>query len=138
MDHVVILNKKFKALQNILAGNKTIESRWLKNRSAPYNKVKPKDILYFKESSKPLTHKARVTKVHYFDLHHTSPQYIIDKYNTKICLQDTNWKNREKRYCVLIEFDSVKKIQPFYIDKTGFGNAAAWLVVKDITKIIIH
>ena len=27
---------------------------------------------------------------------------------------------------------------PFHIDKTGYGNAAAWMVVDDINTIRVH
>ena len=40
-----------------------------------------------------------------------------------------------KNYCVLIWLKNPRIIEPFGINKSGFGSAAAWLCVEDINKI---
>ena len=39
---------------------------------------------------------------------------------------------KKKRYCILVFLKDVEKITPFEIDKTGYGNACAWISVEDI------
>jgi len=35
MDHIAIMNPKLKLIDKTLSGEKKVESRWLKNKSAP-------------------------------------------------------------------------------------------------------
>lgn len=63
MNHVAIMKKSWHLLPEILSGEKTIESRWYKNKSAPWGKVKAGDTVYFKDAGEPVTAKAVVAKV---------------------------------------------------------------------------
>lgn len=40
-----------------------------------------------------------------------------------------------KKYCVLVFLKDAKPVVPFDIDKTGFGNANAWLTVNTVDSI---
>lgn len=42
---------------------------------------------------------------------------------------------RDKNYCLLIYLKEVKKIEPFEIDKRGFGSMSAWLSVESVQAI---
>ncbi|MBI1972386.1 ASCH domain-containing protein, partial [Candidatus Woesearchaeota archaeon] len=44
MDHLAILKKKW--LEKILSGEKTIESRWYKQKITPYQKIAKGDTAY--------------------------------------------------------------------------------------------
>jgi hypothetical protein len=51
VDHVAVMNRRFGDLTaKVVAGEKTIESRWLKNKSTPWLKVFAGDEIYFKTS----------------------------------------------------------------------------------------
>jgi len=39
MDHVAIMNKKWKLIDSIIVGQKTIESRWYKFKRDPWNEI---------------------------------------------------------------------------------------------------
>ena len=39
---------------------------------------------------------------------------------------------KNKKYSILIFLKNAKKIEPFQIDKKGYGNACAWICVEDI------
>jgi hypothetical protein len=40
---------------------------------------------------------------------------------------------KDKKYCILVHLENVRKMwPPFNIDKKGFGNASAWLVIQNI------
>ena len=40
-----------------------------------------------------------------------------------------------KLYAIIIHLKDAEKVEPFEIDKTGYGLQAAWLVVDDLQKI---
>ncbi len=141
MYHVAILNKSWHLLEKIASGEKTVESRWYKFRYPPWNKVKPGDTLWFKNSGEPVKLKARVTKVLQFEnLDEEKIKKIREKYARLLGLSKEQASVigdyfRGKKYCILIFFDDVEQVRPFRIDKRGFGSAAAWLVVDNIEKI---
>ena len=133
MHHVAIMRKDWKLIGKILSGEKTIESRWYKTRRAPWNSIKKGDVVFFKDAGCPVTAKADVEKVLFFDLAHTAGKDIVEKYGKRICLRSksTGWL-AGKRYCILVFLRNPAKVQPFTIDKKGFGNANAWITVDDI------
>ena len=128
MDHVAIMNKKFGDLiAKILSGEKKIESRWSKNKIAPWNRVKRGDRIYFKDSGGPVIAVAEIEKVRQFE------KKDFDKARELFPTTD-EWA-RGKNYCVLMWLKNPRKVKPFKIDKSGFGSAAAWLCVGNIEKI---
>jgi len=138
MDHVAILDKKRKLLDRIISGEKTIESRWYKHRRAPWNAISRGDTIYFKDCGEPVTAKASVKDVLFFDrLDKTKVSMILKKYGKAIGFTNLEYTDYYigRNYCILVFLEDVKGIEPFNIDKTGYGNANAWLTLKDIGKI---
>lgn len=137
MDHIAIMKKSLKLLPKILSGEKTIESRWYMAKFAPWNKIKAGEKIYFKDMGEPVTVKAEVSKVLQFELTPKITKEIIENY-PGIGLTDkikAIEERKNKKYCILIFLENVTAIEPFYINKAGFGNACAWLCVDDINKI---
>ncbi|MFH1064419.1 MAG: ASCH domain-containing protein [Candidatus Woesearchaeota archaeon] len=139
MDHVAILAKKRKLLQKIISGEKTIESRWYKFRKAPYRSIAVGDVVYFKDSGDPVIVKARVADVLFFaELDREIFDSIISEYGSRICIDSSFWNSvKDKKLCTLIFLKDVETIEPFNIDKKGFGMMVAWLSVDSIDKIKI-
>lgn len=138
MEHIAIMKKSWKLIDKIVSGEKTIESRWYVNRRDPWNKVKAGDIVYFKDSGEPITAKAVVDRVLQFDLDPAKTDSILKKYGKGIVVDYSPdlYKNYEgKNYCVLVFLKNPQWVKPFNIDKTGFGNASAWLCVDKVSKI---
>ena len=142
MHHVAIMKKSWGLIPKILNGEKTVESRWFKNKHTPWNKVKIGDTLWFKNTGEPVTASAKVPRILQFEnINETLRQDILKKYGQS----DLGLSNRiseevmdyfrNKNYCILIFFDSVQKAEPFNIDKTGFGAMSAWICTEDICKI---
>lgn len=129
--------------RKILTGEKTIESRWYKNKYKPWGKIKTGDDLYFKDSGSPVTIKTTVGKVLQFDrLTPKKVKELLNKYakagGLGIEKKEINkyfqmFKN--KKYCLIIFLKEPKKIKPFTIDKTGFGAMASWLVVDTLNEL---
>jgi len=142
MEHVAIMRKDWKLLPKILSGDKRIESRWYMAKFAPWNRINSGDIVYFKDAGEPVTVKAEVEKVMQFE-NYTESQLkkILSEYGgvNGICfnspLDDVFAWAKQRKYCILVFLKNPTKIEPFEIDKTGFGNACAWICVDNIDKI---
>lgn len=140
MDHIAILSKKKDLLRRIISGEKTIESRWYTSRKTPFRSIAEGDTVYFKDSGEPVTVKARVSKAMFFDgLDDKRVVEILQKHGDKICIPLSYAPQLSgKKYCTLIFLTDVSMVEPFEIDKTGFGMMAAWITVPDINKIKIY
>ena len=134
-DHLAILKKHW--LEKILAGEKTIESRWYKQKRTPYQKISKGDSIYLKETGKPVTAQATVQEALFFDaLTEEKIRDILQRYGKQIGMGlDAVSKLLDKNYCTLVVLKEVESIQPFQINKQGFGNMAAWITVENIEKI---
>lgn len=143
MDHVAIMRKSWGLLPKILSGEKTIESRWYRNKVTPWDRISAGDTIYFKNSGEPVTVRAKAGKVLQFaDLTEEKIYKLRGKYAKELGLkrQELDWFDyllQRKRYGILIFLTRVRKIEPFNIDKKGFGSAAAWICIEDIA-IIRH
>jgi ASC-1-like (ASCH) protein len=139
--HVAIMKKSWGLTAKILGGEKTIESRWYMQKTAPWNMIDTGDAIYFKDSGCPVTLKARVECVLQFeDLTPEKVQTIIMQYGRQDGLDVNDFEKwhslfKDKRYCLLIFLTAVEKIDPFEIEKKGFGSMSAWITVSDIEKI---
>lgn len=92
MVHVGIMNPK-NLIDKILSGEKKIESRWLKNRSAPWNKVAAGDEIYFKQSGGLVVARAIAAEVRQYQDDLSEPIGIMRGYES--------WAEG-KKYCVLV------------------------------------
>lgn len=141
MDHVAIMKKEWGLIPKILNGTKTVESRWYKSKSAPWNKIKKGDTVYFKDSGKPVTVRATVTGVQQYVTVSNSQALKIMKEHAVADLGTgkipDSVKNyiTNKKYAVFVFFSDVEKIPAFDIDKSGFGMQCAWLCVKNVQNI---
>jgi ASC-1-like (ASCH) protein len=144
MDHVAIMKKSWRLLPKILSGEKKIESRWYKNMRSPWGKINKGDVVYFKNSGEPITVKALVSIVlHFSGLDYEKIKEILSKYNGNKGLGVSDPDKyyelfKEKNYCLLIFLENPEKIEPFNIDKTGYGSMSAWITVDDINQIKVE
>ncbi|MFC1723116.1 hypothetical protein ACFL0V_03175 [Nanoarchaeota archaeon] len=140
MDHLAILKKSWRLGEKILSGEKTIESRWYKQRRAPWNKIKKGDTVYFKNSGEPVIIKASVSKVLQLELNPSRVKSTLNQHYKDLGISKQNIPKftdrfRDKKYCILIFLKNPKKIKPFNIDKKGYGMMAAWISLPDIKQI---
>lgn len=135
------MKKSWKLTEKILSSEKKIESRWYNSKYPPWNKIKTGEIVYFKDSGDPVTIKTEVEKVLQFEnLNEDKVKEILDKYGRSdgIAIQDIPKfieLFKHKKYCMLIFLKNPQKIEPFEINKKGFGMMSAWICVEDINKI---
>lgn len=135
------MKKSWGLIPKILDGTKTCESRWYKSKITPWDRIHPGDNLYFKDSGEPVTVKTKVTKVLQHEIKDNNHALEIMKKHAKKDLGFETIPNEvknyilNKNYAILVFFDSVEKINPFEIDKSGFGSQAAWITIDDLNKI---
>lgn len=135
MHHLAILKKGW--LEKILSGEKTIESRWYKSKKTPYKNISTGDTIFLKAIGKPVIAKASVKRVLFFDnLDIGKIIKILQRFGTEIGATVSYADELiGKRYCTLIFLEKIKRIEPFEIDKTGYGNMVAWITVESMDKI---
>jgi ASC-1-like (ASCH) protein len=141
MEHVAIMRKSWGLTRKVLTGQKSVESRWYKVRYAPWNRIGPGDTVYFKDSGEPITVKAEVEKVTAFSgltpgrvrgiLHEYAGPDGLEKHEIPRFFE----MFRDKRYCMLIFLRNPERVEPFSIDKKGFGAMSSWIVVDDVSRI---
>jgi len=139
--HLAIMKSDWNLTEKIISGEKTIESRWYKNRYCPWDKINSGDIVYFKDSGQPVTAKAKVAEVEqYSNLTPAKTKQLLNKYSasqlgvTEI-IDEIKKHTSGKNYAIFIKLKNPQKIKPFNIDKTGYGTMSAWLIVDNIEDI---
>ena len=141
MNHLAIMNKKKKFIEMILSGEKTIESRWYVNKISPWNKIRKGETVWFKDSGEKVTAKAKVSNVIQFD--NLTPSKILEilkLYGKEIGFKEDKYEEwikscSNKHYCILVFLSNPKSVEPFEIDKTGFGISSAWISIENINKL---
>ncbi len=141
MHHVAIMKKSWGLTQKILSGEKKIESRWYTSRVAPWDRIKPGDMVYFKDSGESVSLKAQVHNVLQFsDLTPQKVQEILSQYGKDDGIDSADISKffdmfQNKQYCILIFLKKPQVVQPFHINKKGFGAMSAWITIEDIREI---
>jgi len=135
------MRKSWGLLKKIKNGNKKIESRWYKNKYPPWGRIREGDIIYFKDSGEPITLKTKVDQVKFYsDLMPEKIEQILLEYGSDEgigldSVDDFFLSIKDKKYCILMFLSDVENIEPFEIDKTGFGAMSAWITLRDINNI---
>ena len=140
MDHVAIMNKRQGLIDRILTGKKTIETRWYKNKSIPWDKIKVGDRIFFKDSGGSVRVAAKVNKIKQFEnLDLKMSQKIVDEYGDEGLIDIQNKNVGEwavgKKYAILIWLKDIKAVKTFSINKKGYGSASAWISVENVDTI---
>lgn len=139
MHHVAILTPNLHFDGKILRGEKTIESRWYRTRRTPWGKVHAGDTVYFKNSGQPVTLCALVTEVRQYSL--LTPGRIlqlVQENAAELGVADvTSFYKRVSsvKFAIFIRLAEPRAVQPFSINKAGYGLQAAWLVATDIREL---
>lgn len=141
MHHIAFMHKSWGLTGKIATGQKTIESRWYNVKYAPWGRISPADTIYFKNSGEPITIQAEVEKVRYFsDLTPRKVQTILEHCANDMGIEEPDIPKffdlfKHKRYAILIYLNHAQLIQPFEINKQGFGTMSSWICIEHISKI---
>lgn len=141
MEHLAIMKKSWRLTDKILNGQKKIESRWYAAKCQPWDRIKKGETIYFKDSGEPVRIKAEVGEVkQYADLTPKLVKKIFNEYGEDIGIEKRDIpafieRFKDKRYGLLVFIKNPHAIEPFEIDKAGFGLMAAWITVKSLAQI---
>ncbi len=114
-------------LSYMLEGKKTIESRFSKNKNAPYHKIDKEDVVIVKKSSKGVVAYFTIKKILFFDLKEVSIAEIRNKYQTELCVNEKFWlQKKDSCYATLLFIDHLVKVKEFKITKKGMQT---WLTL---------
>ena len=124
--HLVILKKPY--MDAILAGRKTIESRFTRSRYSFISRVQKGDMLFLKESAGPVRGKARVSRARHFeDLTPAKMNDIKKQYSKNILGSDEHWKGKAGcRFGFLAWLEDVRPMKPTEIEKRDWRS---WVVL---------
>jgi ASC-1-like (ASCH) protein len=135
------MRKSWRLTENILSGEKRIESRWYMTRYPPYDNIKPGDTIYFKDSGCPVTIKTKVGGVKQFqNLTPEKVKEILNTYSQKDGLGIDDIPKyfemfKRKKYCIIVFIKGAEAIKPFHINKKGYGAMASWLCLNNINDV---
>ncbi|WP_159587933.1 ASCH domain-containing protein [Chelativorans xinjiangense] len=114
--HLAIFAEPF--LSMVLSGEKTIESRFSRNRCAPYGEIADGDIILLKEVAGPICGIAFARNIWCYYLGIESIDRIRHRFGVGIRADDEFWSARaDALYATLIELDAPASIAPVRCDK---------------------
>jgi len=123
--HLAILTEPYLSL--LLAGQKMIESRWMKHKIAPYGQAQTGDLVYVKKSSGPVMASFRVGWMKEGTLDVMLPLAV--KHQAAICVNDAyliQIESTGKRFGVLMEVLNLRRLPDFDVQKPGMSG---WVVL---------
>jgi len=137
MVHLVYCDDKEKVLEKILDGSKTMIIRAAAGRKIPHSRVFAGETLYFmKKGTGKITVTATVKNVQ--NLVKLTEEQINDtmENNQNELNLSIKQKDRWHKKCMcLVEFESVKEINPLEFDHQG--NMDDWLIIEKIQDVVV-
>lgn len=126
--HAALMVEPF--LGEVLAGRKTIESRFSKNRIAPFGRIQSGDVVFLKKSGGPFVGWFRAGEVLSFELDgEEDVERLRSQYNDRLCADDAFWTSKaDSRYATLIFINDLYVFEaPIEIHAK---NRQSWIVLR--------
>ena len=109
--HLAILVEPY--LSYIMDGTKTIESRFSKNKVAPYKRVKKGDAILLKRSGGPIIGCCEVAEAMFFQIDPGVLLALKEEHGRQIRAPDEFWKEKESSsYVTLLKIRGVVPVLP--------------------------
>ena len=124
--HLAVMVEPF--LSFILSGQKTIESRFSKNAIAPFQQIRPDDLVLLKLTGGPIVGCFTTRDVEFINLSSGQLDRLRREYSAAICADDDFWAAREdKRYATLVGVHAVHELRPAPVAKS---DRRGWVVLQ--------
>lgn len=116
-------------LEYVLAGQKTVESRFSRVRCPPYRRVRPGDVVLLKASGGPVMGLCEVRHTWFYNLDPDSWQTIRKEFAEALCAQDPEfWTDRERaEFATLMLVGRVLRTSPVPWEKK---DRRGWVVLR--------
>ncbi len=126
--HLAILREPY--LEHVLAGRKTVESRFARKLIPPHGVVRPGDLLLLKHASGPLVGLALVGFVRSYVLEPAAWREIRERFSRAMCADDAEFweERRDARFATLMQISDKLPIRPITVDKQ---DRRGWVVLRD-------
>ena len=126
--HLAVLNEPY--LSYILEGRKTIESRFSRNRVAPFDQVRHRDLLLLKSQSGPVVGVAELAHTESYVLDPPTWSLIRERFSAAICAEDPDFwvERKDARYATLMKLAHVVPIAPVEVEKS---DRRPWVVLGE-------
>lgn len=127
--HLAVFVEPF--LTYLLDGKKTIESRFTRNRVAPFGQVFSGDLLLLKRSGGPIVGVALVHQPEFLMLSKETWPRVLSL-SKKICADEEFWRQRlNKKYATLLEVTAVRHLNSVEVVK---ADRRPWVVLPKSTQ----
>lgn len=126
--HLAVLVEPY--LKFILAGSKSVESRFSKNQIAPYQSVETGDVVLLKRSgAKSITGVCLVRDVWFYELDRESLEAIKSEHAAALRADSPAfWEERQTaRFATLMRISEVYRLPPFELQKR---DRRGWVVLR--------
>jgi hypothetical protein len=125
--HLAVMREPW--LSHVMAGRKTIESRFSRALVAPHGVVETGDLLLFKRAAGPVCATARVAEVGFHDLAREGLDAIRARFGAELCADEAFWSERgDARYATLMHLRDVRTVSDLYVEKR---DRRGWVVLED-------
>ena len=115
-------------LKYILEGRKTVESRFSRDRRAPWEQVGAGDVLLLKRSSGPVLGIAEVSDAWFYELSPRSLSEIHQRFGPALCLEPSFLEGKSAAsFASLIQLREVRGIGDLPVHKT---DRRGWVVLR--------
>lgn len=114
--HIGIFAEPFLSL--MLNGEKTVESRFSRNRCAPYGEIQRGDVILIKEVAGPICGLTLAKETWCFDLSREPIERLRERFGRALCASDDFWQSRaDASYATIIALGETTPIAPLDCDK---------------------
>ena len=126
-----------KVLDKIMTGTKSMVVRGAAGRKIPHSRVFEGESLYFMEKGSALiTATATVKTVqNYVKLTDDEITKVLEENESKLNLSEKQKTRWHKKCLCLVEFESVKEIEPLKFEHQG--NMDDWLIIDKIEDVVV-
>jgi len=133
--HLAVMHEPY--LSYVLAGRKSVESRFSRHRVAPFDQVGLGDLLLLKSQSGPVTGVARVAHVDSYRLDPVIWASIRNRFSAALCVTDERFwvERREARYATLMRLAAALAVEPLVLEKR---DRRPWVVLVPRATTEVH
>jgi ASC-1-like (ASCH) protein len=126
--HLAVLLEPY--LRFILDGSKTVESRFSKNRIAPFNSVEQGDVILLKKAAaKAVSGVCVIRQVWYYQLDANTWDQVRDGFTSVLRAEDPSfWEQRKSaQFATLMRISEVQALPPIEVRK---HDRRGWVVLR--------
>lgn len=124
-------------LEHILAGRKTVESRFGRTRCAPHGQVAQGDVLILKRSSGPVVGVCMINDIWSFDLTRQSIDGVRKRFARALCAEEEAFwdARRDTKIATLMQISHVAATSP---QTTNKRDRRGWVTIRRQESLLEH